>query len=182
MFIFCKGAISRMTVGQFSLRFFFRNVEKKDRKHRFTCRTQFLLRLFFYLFTGRSLLFPNACCIALLSRCWKCTIYCQAAKNDFRFTLRWYNYNTAIALNFFFRFNASIFSSIFAYQNHSSSFSAKKKRKKSVITFNFNSIRSLSAQTTKISLGPNSRLENSLAFTFFVGESLFYRWTLEPTC
>lgn len=53
-----------MTVGQFSLRFVFRNVEKKDRKHRFTCRTQFLLR-FFYLFTGRSLLFPNACFVLL---------------------------------------------------------------------------------------------------------------------
>lgn len=74
---------------------------------------------------------------------------------------------------------ASIFSSLFSHtKNHSSSFSAKKKRKKSVITFNFNSNhRSLSAQTNE-KFGftwSNFATLSLVPFTFVLdgGESLF---------
>lgn len=122
MFIFCKGGDITNDGRSILASFCFSKRRKEGQEAPFHLSYAISSPFFLFIHWSITSFSKRLLCIALLSRCWKCTIYCQAAKNDFRFTLRWYNYNTAIALIFFFRFYASIFSSIFAYQNHSSSF------------------------------------------------------------
>lgn len=81
---------------------------RTHRMHRYHLLERFLL---LFLITGRSLLLLVLLCIG----CWKCTIYCQSAKNDFRFTLRWYSILHCYCSSFDFICFDLLFS-IFAYQ------------------------------------------------------------------
>lgn len=128
----------RSVNSRFVLGLFFRNVEKRDG---FCNCTVSLGRNFFAVF------FLFSAVITGWSLFQRLLFYCFVMGLKMHYLLpickERFSFHTALSLYFhtwYFLLSILSFDLLFSHtKNHSSSFSAKKKRKKSVITFNFNS-------------------------------------------
>lgn len=127
--------------------------------HRYHLLERYLL---LFLITGRSLLLLVLLCIG----CWKCTIYCQSAKNDFRFTLRWYSIFHCYCSSFDFICFDLLFS-IFAYQEPLFFFFCKEKKKEISNHFQFQFESSITQRTNERKISIHSvQFRDSLSRSF----------------